>query len=393
MKHILATTALVALTAMPAFAQTETVEPGAAEAQTEFQAETFGTIDLNGTPVTAEELIGQSVYVSSAGGGVVPDTIDAPADDWESAGSIDDIIFTADGQIESVVLDVGGFFGIGSRPVSASLEELTLVAETDSDGDFFVVFSGSVEELENRPELDRDAVSQQGSTFMTGDNTAVGTEAETDGALVDDTAGGAPLADEPAMGDDVATTDAPMADDPLAADDTAATDAPMADDPLAADDTAATDAPMADDPLVADDTAATDAPMADDPLAADDTAATDAPMTDDPMVGDDMAAGDDAFLTGDERTALTADDLQGTDVHDSAGERVGSISDIVLTEEGQVANVIIDVGGFLGIGAKSVAVDFADIQLSRDDSGMTTNLRATTTITADQFGAMEEWDG
>ena len=59
--------------------------------------------------------------------------------------------------------------------------------------------------------------------------------------------------------------------------------------------------------------------------------------------------------------------LIGQPVYSSAGddaEEIGSISDLVFDENGQITAVIIGVGGFLGIGEKAVAVDFQSLEFT-----------------------------
>ncbi len=54
-------------------------------------------------------------------------------------------------------------------------------------------------------------------------------------------------------------------------------------------------------------------------------------------------------------------------VYSSAGddaEEIGNITDLVFSESGQINAVIIGVGGFLGIGEKSVAVDFRSLEFN-----------------------------
>ncbi len=340
MKRILATTALVALTSMPVFAQTDATDPAVTEAE-------VGTTDMMDTAdqqVAPSDLINRDLYASSAdmAPGLVPGTMDEPADDWDNVGSIDDLILTPDGEIDAIIVDVGGFFGIGARQVIVEMSEVTLVDETGSEGEFFVVFNGVSSELEDRPELDRTAVNDAGNSFHTSGNTAVGS----DEGLTEEAVTEAPPAPET---DDATETEMVDETDPMAP----------------ADDAATTGMTDETDPMVPADDAAT-------------TQTTDA---------------DQPFLSGDERSALTADDLMGTNVDDMSGERIGSISDIVLTDDGTVENVIINVGGFLGIGSKSVAVGFDEIELVREEGAMSTSLRATTTITADQFDSMPEWDG
>lgn len=55
-------------------------------------------------------------------------------------------------------------------------------------------------------------------------------------------------------------------------------------------------------------------------------------------------------------------------VYSSTGdeaEEIGKISDIVFANDGQITAVVIGVGGFLGIGEKSVAVDFSALEFNR----------------------------
>src|SRR5690606_36160227 len=50
-------------------------------------------------------------------------------------------------------------------------------------------------------------------------------------------------------------------------------------------------------------------------------------------------------------------------------ERIGEINDLVISAEGDVAAVIIGVGGFLGLGEKNVAVDYAQLQWTGAEDG------------------------
>ncbi|MGE0025313.1 MAG: PRC-barrel domain-containing protein [Hyphomicrobium sp.] len=61
--------------------------------------------------------------------------------------------------------------------------------------------------------------------------------------------------------------------------------------------------------------------------------------------------------------------LVGLGVYNGAGDRVGDINDLILGPDGKVSNVVIGVGGFLGMGEKLVAVAFSDLQLNRDSDG------------------------
>ena len=45
-----------------------------------------------------------------------------------------------------------------------------------------------------------------------------------------------------------------------------------------------------------------------------------------------------------------ASKLAGVDVYNEANEKIGDINDVILDRSGKVANVILGVGGFLGLG-------------------------------------------
>lgn len=62
-------------------------------------------------------------------------------------------------------------------------------------------------------------------------------------------------------------------------------------------------------------------------------------------------------------------DLVGTDVVTSTDEKLGSISDVVVERDGSIVAAVIDVGGFLGIGAKPVAVSFDSLTPTPTDDG------------------------
>jgi sporulation protein YlmC with PRC-barrel domain len=58
--------------------------------------------------------------------------------------------------------------------------------------------------------------------------------------------------------------------------------------------------------------------------------------------------------------------LVGVEVHDSDGNRVGAVEDLLMTHDGMVQTVVIGVGGVLGFGTKQVAVPFAEMQWRMD---------------------------
>lgn len=78
---------------------------------------------------------------------------------------------------------------------------------------------------------------------------------------------------------------------------------------------------------------------------------------------------DRAGMSEFDEAGLTVDDLRGIAVFGINDEQIGTIGDIVLGEDGSFDAVIVDVGGFLGLGAKPVAVGFDNLVFAADTYG------------------------
>ena len=347
MKKLLASTAIVAMTALPLAAQTTTTETTSPETSGTMStdstapsttgsatmdatttadttgADTMGTGDFSYTATNdelmASEFIGQTVYVSEG-------TVDLTAGDnadWESVGDISDVLMSREGEAQAILVDVGGFLGIGAKTVAVDMEQLNIVSDGENADEYFVVFTATREALENAPE------------FVSADeaNEAM------DSAATDTTATGA------------------------AATDTMVTD-------TTATDTTATE-PMATD---------TTTGMATDTTGAATDTTTGMATSDDPMEG--MI----------DPTTLTAEQLQGAPVYDANDERIGDISELVVAADGTITEAVIDIGGFLGIGAKPVALNFEQIQVMAEDADGS-GVRVHLTATEEELEAMPEYEG
>ncbi|MCV9962917.1 PRC-barrel domain-containing protein [Pararhizobium sp. BT-229] len=66
---------------------------------------------------------------------------------------------------------------------------------------------------------------------------------------------------------------------------------------------------------------------------------------------------------------ISADKLIGTEVKVADDTKVGEIGDVILSKDGRVEAYVIDVGGFLGIGQKPVAMSAQSVQVMADASG------------------------
>jgi sporulation protein YlmC with PRC-barrel domain len=239
--------------------------------------------------LTADNLIGTSVY-----GGNDADV-----------GEIGDIALSPDGAVDAVIIDVGGFLGIGSKQVAVSMENLEFMQ--DSGGSMHLYTSFTEDQLENAEEYNAASYTENR------DRMRLQSPGATDGSRVTQAPTGTVMPGTPATG--LGTTDTAT--------------------------TASTGG------VVHGMTSVTD------------------------------------------QAELTAENLIGTTVYGPNEDSIGSIGDIVLSPEGEVDAVIVDVGGFLGIGAKPVAVSLDNLQFMQDASG---SLYLYTQFTEDQLEAAMEYD-
>jgi putative membrane protein len=79
---------------------------------------------------------------------------------------------------------------------------------------------------------------------------------------------------------------------------------------------------------------------------------------------------------------ILGSDLRGTAVYGSNNEKVGNVSEIVLSRDGQLVALVVGVGGFLGIGEKDVAIPFKALEITT--AAETTGTGATQSQTQKQ---------
>ncbi|MGE0716883.1 MAG: PRC-barrel domain-containing protein [Alphaproteobacteria bacterium] len=68
----------------------------------------------------------------------------------------------------------------------------------------------------------------------------------------------------------------------------------------------------------------------------------------------------------DPAVGMRASKIIGSTVKNSAGEKVGTIDDMIVRDKDQVVLAVISVGGFLGIGDRKVAVPWNELTLNND---------------------------
>jgi sporulation protein YlmC with PRC-barrel domain len=83
----------------------------------------------------------------------------------------------------------------------------------------------------------------------------------------------------------------------------------------------------------------------------------------------------------------------GQAVHNSAGETVGDVNDLVFDRKGRINSVILGVGGFLSMGEKSVGVPFSALTFNVGKNGervIVVALSKEALVKAPEFKASEK---
>ncbi len=249
--------------------------------------------EMTAGAVRASDLVGARVYASEAA--IDADEYNGVQEGWNDIGEINDVIVSRDGTVDSVLVDIGGFLGIGENQVAVDMAALRFVSDgatVDSPDDWFLVMNADRATLEGAPKW-----SMSADADMTANDTAV---ANTDVAVVDGTAT----------------------------------------DGTAAGETA--------------------------PVAS-------------------MRDGYSSVASAD----LTAEMLKGTTVYDAKDAVVGEVGELILADDGQMKEVIIDVGGFLGMGEKPVALTLDQLEILRQNDG--SDLRVYVAATKEQLEAMPNY--
>jgi sporulation protein YlmC with PRC-barrel domain len=80
---------------------------------------------------------------------------------------------------------------------------------------------------------------------------------------------------------------------------------------------------------------------------------------------------------------IRASKMIGSTVYDLQNRNIGKVRDLVLDRDGKIAAVVVDVGTFLGMGGKTVAVQLSDLK--------TDNNRLTLDRTKEQLQQMANY--
>ncbi|MDG4883759.1 PRC-barrel domain-containing protein [Mesorhizobium sp. WSM4884] len=228
------------------------------------------------------------------------------ADDAQKIGDVKDIVLAKDGKAESLVIGVGGFLGIGTKNVTFDFAKAKWA---EKNGDRWLVAETTKEQLQAQPDFNRKAYDPASASTST-----------------------------------AASSETPPTTTPtVASSDTTADKGSKPTQPAQT----AENKPAAPAPATAENKPAN-------------TSATDETKT---------ASIDKSTLTEMPMGNIRGDELKGATVYGANDAKIGEIGDVVLTPDKKPDAVIVDVGGFLGIGAKEVAVGMDKLKFMTDKSG------------------------
>lgn len=343
MKKLMMTTAIVAMTSMGAIAQT-------ADTTTDTTAQTGAEAGMSGQNVPAfvvSNFTGKNLYTLSSeaamnlrGDGMQANqnvrwessaTFTGERDAWEDVGSISDVVISKDGEVRGILIDVGGFLGLGARTVMVDINELYFVADDAAGGtatgttaaegvdDFSIVAAMTEEQMEALPEWDENRLSEgfesrrtvdnASMTTPTGGTTAVGTEAGGDQAQTGQvqTQTGQTQTGQAQTGDRMGTAGTPEGYTQMNAED------------------------------------------------------------------------------------RTAERLIGANAYGAQGEDMATVDDLVLDADGAATHVIMDVGGFLGMGTHTVAIEIDQVDILWNDQDG--DVMVQVPMTEDQLRELPAYEG
>ena len=305
MKHLFTTTALATMIALPVAAQ-----------DTMSTAETNGYEQMQQMEIKVSNLLDHQIYMphsDSAGAMSDNDTADYGTnlptdtasntatdgetienrtqdttiaghigavsdvqDDWQMVGEVEDVLLSRDSEVQGLIVDAGGFLGMGETEKQISINQIRFVEDSDDEGEFFLVYSG-----------DKSTFGQSG-TF--------------------------------------------------------------------------------------------------DEARARDEGWRRASETEEAQMWEEERTSQTRDV---ELAQLTTDELLGAAAYGSNEEWVGEVSDLSLSEDGKMDAIILDVGGFLGIGEKAVAIKPSQVEIVRVGGD---DLRAYVNATEEQLESMKAWD-
>jgi sporulation protein YlmC with PRC-barrel domain len=91
------------------------------------------------------------------------------------------------------------------------------------------------------------------------------------------------------------------------------------------------------------------------------------------------------FVNSQRQDQYLASKFKGTDVIGSDDKKIGDVSDILFDKDGKIEAYVVGVGGFLGIGAKDVALAPAAFQVVPGDKSKNASDKLRLSMTKDEL--------
>lgn len=122
--------------------------PDTSEAPAEPLSATSDPMGPAGAQSGSEMFVAQQEPNTILASSLIGTSVTNPAE--EELGNINDVVLTADGAVDAVVIGVGGFLGIGQKAIAVSYPAIEKM--TDPDGNVVLVLNASQEDLEAAPQ-------------------------------------------------------------------------------------------------------------------------------------------------------------------------------------------------------------------------------------------------
>ena len=88
---------------------------------------------------------------------------------------------------------------------------------------------------------------------------------------------------------------------------------------------------------------------------------------------------------------LTTEDLTGAVVYGANDENIGEVDSLLLNNDNQIDRIVLNIGGFLGLGEHQIAVTMDEVQILRSEDG--SDFRVYIDSTQEALEAQPEYEG
>lgn len=142
MKRLLATTAVALVLGTAAMSESHT--------------SVFDNADFDAKlNLYATDLVGARVYATEADLDASMSVNSDASTEWDDIGEIDEILLTREGQVQSVIVGVGGFLGIGEKDVAVNMSDIKFISDGEDPDEYFLVIKASTAGITDAPAYTR----------------------------------------------------------------------------------------------------------------------------------------------------------------------------------------------------------------------------------------------